>query len=148
MTYKLDFKKSALKEWKKLGSTLQQQFKKKLIERLDNPHVPASKLSGADNMYKIKLRQSGYRLVYKVEDDVIVVTVLAVGKRERSDVYRKAMKRLDDWLRYNAQLSGEQRTDQAAALHHKTLYLTHSKTATRWESTWIACYVNFAVNSK
>ncbi|HAS8344601.1 TPA: type II toxin-antitoxin system mRNA interferase toxin, RelE/StbE family, partial [Vibrio vulnificus] len=24
MTYKLDFKKSALKEWKKLGSTLQQ----------------------------------------------------------------------------------------------------------------------------
>ncbi|RZQ27944.1 type II toxin-antitoxin system RelE family toxin, partial [Vibrio aestuarianus] len=26
MTYKLDFKKSALKEWKKLGSTLQQQF--------------------------------------------------------------------------------------------------------------------------
>ncbi|MCV5263724.1 type II toxin-antitoxin system mRNA interferase toxin, RelE/StbE family, partial [Vibrio campbellii] len=24
------------------------------------------------------------------------VTVLAVGKRERSDVYRKAMKRLDD----------------------------------------------------
>ncbi|ENI0545999.1 type II toxin-antitoxin system mRNA interferase toxin, RelE/StbE family, partial [Vibrio parahaemolyticus] len=26
----------------------------------------------------------------------IIVTVLAVGKRERSDVYRKAMKRLDD----------------------------------------------------
>ncbi|MFA0208222.1 type II toxin-antitoxin system RelE/ParE family toxin, partial [Vibrio cyclitrophicus] len=47
-------------------------------------------------MYKIKLRQSGYRLVYKVEDEVIIVTVLAVGKRERSDVYRKAMKRLDD----------------------------------------------------
>ena len=31
----------------------------------------------------------------------------------------------------NAQLSGEQRTDQAAALHRKTLYLTHSKTTTR-----------------
>ena len=96
MTYKLDFKKSALKEWNKLGSTLRLQFKKKLIERLDNPHVNASKLSGADNMYKIKLRQSGYRLVYKVEDDVVIVTVLAVGKRERSDVYNKALKRLDD----------------------------------------------------
>ena len=92
MIYKLDLKKSALKEWKKLGSTLQQQFKKKLIERLDNSHVPASKLSGADNMYKIKLRPSGYRLVYKVEDDVIIITVLAVGKPERSDEYRKAMK--------------------------------------------------------
>lgn len=96
MIYKLNFKKSALKEWKKLGSALQEQFKKKLAERLTNPHVPASKLSGADNMYKIKLRQSGYRLVYKVEYDIIVVTVLAVGKRERSDVYHKAMKRLDD----------------------------------------------------
>ncbi|CAH8219806.1 hypothetical protein VAE032_320067 [Vibrio aestuarianus] len=32
---------------------------------------------------------------------------------------------------YNAQLSGEQRTDQATALHRKALYLTHSKTATR-----------------
>jgi len=96
MTYKLDFKKSAWKEWQKLGSTLQQQFKKKLVERLENPHVPASKLSGAENMYKIKLRQSGYRLVYQVKDDVIVVTVLAVGKRERSDVYLTATKRLHD----------------------------------------------------
>ncbi|CAH8241919.1 Qin prophage; mRNA interferase toxin RelE (fragment) [Vibrio aestuarianus] len=75
---------------------MQQQFKKKLIERLANPHVPASKLSGSENMYKIKLRQSGYRLVYKVQDDIIIVTVLAVGKRERSDVYRKAMTRLND----------------------------------------------------
>ena len=94
MTYKLDFKKSAYKEWNKLGATLRVQFKKKLLERLDNPHVPASKLSGADNLYKIKLRQSAYRLVYKVEDDVIIVTVLAVGKRERNDVYKKAMHRI------------------------------------------------------
>lgn len=96
MTYKLDFKKSALKEWKKLGATLQQQFKKKLIERLENPHIPAAKLSGADNLYKIKLRQSGYRLVYKVEDEVVIVTVLAVGKRERSEVYMKALGRLEE----------------------------------------------------
>ncbi|HDI3315843.1 TPA: type II toxin-antitoxin system RelE/ParE family toxin, partial [Vibrio cholerae] len=75
---------------------LQQQFKKKLIERLENPHVPSAKLSGAENIYKIKLRQSGYRLVYQVENDIIVVTVLAVGKRERSEVYTKALQRLDD----------------------------------------------------
>ena len=95
MSYKLDFKKSALKEWKKLGATLREQFKKKLIERLENPHVPASKLSGADNMYKIKLLQSGYRLVYEVNDGVITVTVLAVGKRERSEVYKNAIHRTD-----------------------------------------------------
>ncbi|EGR4118735.1 type II toxin-antitoxin system RelE/ParE family toxin [Vibrio cholerae] len=96
MTYKLEFKKSALKEWKKLAVPLQQQFKKKLLERLENPHIPSAKLSGAENIYKIKLRQSGYRLVYQVENDIIVVTVLAVGKRERSEVYTKALQRLDD----------------------------------------------------
>ncbi|MGJ8645496.1 MAG: type II toxin-antitoxin system RelE family toxin [Marinomonas colpomeniae] len=96
MTYSLEFKKSALKEWEKLGATLKNQFKKKLAERLINPHIPAAKLSGADSMYKIKLRQSGYRLVYQVEDNIITVTVLAIGKRERSDVYTKAMNRLND----------------------------------------------------
>ena len=96
MTYSLEFKKNALKEWHKLGATPKEQLKNKLIERLGNPHVPAAKLSGADNLYKIKLRQSGYRLVYRVEDDVVIVTVLAIGKRERSNVYRKAMNRLND----------------------------------------------------
>jgi mRNA interferase RelE/StbE len=96
MTYNLEFKKTALKEWNKLGATLKQQFKKKLIERLSNPHIPSAKLSGADNMYKIKFRQSGYRLAYQVDDNVITVTVLAIGKREHSDVYNKATRRLHD----------------------------------------------------
>lgn len=96
MIYNLHFKKSALKEWNELGTPLKAQFKKKLAERLKNPHVPASKLSGGNNLYKIKLRQSGYRLVYQVEDDVVIVTVIAAGKRERGDVYRNALKRVDD----------------------------------------------------
>ena len=95
MTYKLDFKKSALKEWQKLGSTIKEQLKKKLAERLENPHVPAAKLSGADNLYKIKLRQSGYRLVYQVEDNIITVVVLSVGKRERNEVYKSALGRIE-----------------------------------------------------
>ncbi|WP_316674794.1 type II toxin-antitoxin system RelE/ParE family toxin [uncultured Tolumonas sp.] len=95
MTYKLDFKKSALKEWQKLGSSIREQLKKKLAERLENPHVPAAKLSGADNLYKIKLRQSGYRLVYQVEDNIITVVVLSIGKRERNDVYKSALGRIE-----------------------------------------------------
>lgn len=70
MTYKLEFKKSALKEWQKLGHTVKEQFKKKLKERLENPHIPAVALSGGQNLYKIKLRQQGYRLVYWVADKI------------------------------------------------------------------------------
>ena len=96
MTYELAFKTSALKEWKKLGHTVQEQFKKKLAERLKNPHVPSAALSGATNIYKIKLRQAGYRLVYAVEDKAVTVTVIAVGKRDRNEVYDAALSRLHD----------------------------------------------------
>ena len=94
MTYELAFKPSALKEWKKLGHTIREQFKKKLAERLDNPHVPSAALSGGANVYKIKLRQAGYRLVYLVEDQIVTVTVIAVGKRDRNEVYVVALSRL------------------------------------------------------
>nr|VFJ63145.1 MAG: mRNA interferase RelE/StbE [Candidatus Kentron sp. DK] len=96
MTYRLEFKKSALKEWKKLGPTVKDQFKKKIEKRLENPHVPSAALSGARNIYKIKLRQSGYRLVYSAEDKTISVTVIAVGKRDRNEIYDIALSRLRD----------------------------------------------------
>ncbi|MCA9936048.1 MAG: type II toxin-antitoxin system RelE/ParE family toxin [Ardenticatenaceae bacterium] len=94
MTYKLKFLPLALKEWQKLDRSIQTQLKKKLSERLENPHVPQSKLQGFDAVYKIKLRASGYRLVYEVDDETIVVLVIAVGKRDRNDVYDKAKDRL------------------------------------------------------
>ena len=94
MTYKLEFLTEALKEWKALDSTTKKQFKKKLIERLENPLIPSAKLSGAKNRYKIKLRAAGYRLIYEVLDDEIVVVVVAVGKRERNRVYKAAAKRI------------------------------------------------------
>ena len=90
MTYELEFSEKAWKEWRKLGVNLRAQFKKKLQERPVNPHVPADRLSGLGNAYKIKLRSAGYRLVYRVVDEVLVVTVIAIGKRERGDVYKDA----------------------------------------------------------
>ena len=96
MTYSLEFKKSALKEWEKLGHVVKQQFKKKFAERLENPHVPASALTGAANLYTIKLRQVRYRLVYSVNDEKVTVTVIAVGKRNRNEVYTIALSRIDD----------------------------------------------------
>lgn len=44
--------------------------------------------------YKIKLRGNGYRLVYQVIDQEVVVFVVAVDKREREQAYRKAAERL------------------------------------------------------
>lgn len=96
MTYDLEFNKQALKEWKKLGSTVREQFKKKLAERLAEPRNSIAKLSGFDDLYKIKLRQSGYRLVYQVINQRVVVVVLSVGKRERLEAYKKAIQRVEE----------------------------------------------------
>ena len=56
--------------------------------------IPKSKLSGGVNIHKIKLRKSGYRLVYQVSDQVVTVTVIAIGKREGNKVYDVALERL------------------------------------------------------
>ncbi|EMM5418027.1 type II toxin-antitoxin system RelE/ParE family toxin [Citrobacter amalonaticus] len=94
MSYTVKFREDALKEWQKLDKTIQQQFAKKLKKCCDNPHVPSAKLRGIKDCYKIKLRTSGFRLVYQVIDDVLVIAVVAVGKRERSEVYQLASDRL------------------------------------------------------
>ena len=93
MSYKLRFHELALKEWRKLDSVLREQFKKKLAERLEEPHIPSAALSGMKDCYKIKLRATGYRLVYRVEDEILFVTVIAVGKREHLKTYEKARRR-------------------------------------------------------
>ncbi|MBU1667284.1 type II toxin-antitoxin system RelE/ParE family toxin [bacterium] len=96
MSYKLQFHKKALKEWKKLDSSIKEQFKKKLVKRLEEPHAPHDKLSGYDNVYKIKLRTAGYRLAYEVIDDKVIVYVLAVGIRDKSRVYEMMKARFED----------------------------------------------------
>jgi mRNA interferase RelE/StbE len=93
MSYELDFHPVAWKEWQSLDSTIREQFKQKLAERLKNPHHTPSKLSGQKSRYKIKLKAIGYRLVYEVRDNELIVVVVSVGKRERNIVYRNAAQR-------------------------------------------------------
>jgi mRNA interferase RelE/StbE len=92
--YRLKFVPDALAEWQALDGGVKDALRKALRKRLAQPHVPGAALHGdLRNCYKIKLRKQGYRLVYSVEDDVFVVLVLAVAKREDMAVYRFAVKR-------------------------------------------------------
>lgn len=93
MSFELAFLEEALKEWRTLDGHTRGQFKTKLSERLLAPRVPSAKLSGHPDRYKIKLRAVGYRLVYEVRDNELVVLVIAVGKRERNAVYQAAEQR-------------------------------------------------------
>jgi len=59
------------------------------ILHLQNPLWVLPIIRGA-----LKLRSSGYRLVYEVKEEKIVIVVLAVGKRENSDIYNSLAKRV------------------------------------------------------
>ncbi len=94
MTFKLRFHELALIEWNKLDGSIKSQFKKKLAEPLEQPRLKSSALSGMKDCYKIKLRQLGYRIVYRVDDNIVSVTVIAAGKRDKEKVYQDAEKRI------------------------------------------------------
>lgn len=90
MSYELGFLKSALKEWRKLDANTRAMFRKKLSERCQTPHIPAARLCGDKDRYKIKLHSVGYRLVYEVRDPQMLLVVVAVGRRNRNEIYKKA----------------------------------------------------------
>lgn len=94
MSYKLRFHALAWDEWQKLDGSIKTPLKKKLLERLQEPRIPLAALHGMPDCYKIKLLAQGYRLVYRVEDDVVFVTVIAIGKRDKNAVYTAAQNRL------------------------------------------------------
>ena len=93
--YRLQFVPQAKAEWDALDGSIRTQFAKVLLRRLDTPRVPAAALSGMPDCYKIKLRSSGFRLVYQVRDEALVLLALAVGKRDKSGVYDAAQGRLN-----------------------------------------------------
>jgi mRNA interferase RelE/StbE len=94
MSYELKFKEEAWQEWNSLDGSIRELFKKKLKERLENPKVPSARLRTMSDCYKIKLKGPGYRLVYQVRDNEFVVVVIAVGKRDKKQVYKIASTRM------------------------------------------------------
>lgn len=92
--YQLQFDEDARKEWATLDGSVKTTLKKLLLKRLEQPHIPGDALHRElKGFYKIKLRKQGYRLIYAVKDDLLVVLVVAVGKRENDEVYKDAVKR-------------------------------------------------------
>ncbi|MCZ2328969.1 type II toxin-antitoxin system RelE family toxin [Bartonella sp. F02] len=95
MIFNIEFDERALDEWKKIDKTIREQFKKKLQKLQNNPYIKSARLHGdLASCYKIKLRSAGFRLIYQVIDEEIVILVIAVGKREDKKVYELASARI------------------------------------------------------
>ncbi|MEN9669992.1 MAG: hypothetical protein RL018_269 [Pseudomonadota bacterium] len=83
MAYSLAIDDQAEREWAKLDEGVKRRFKQKLVkERLVHPRVAKDALHGSPDCYKIKLTTPQYRLAYHVNDELSLVTIMAIASRD------------------------------------------------------------------
>lgn len=93
MTYELAIHPAAEKEWSKLDGSIKRRFKDKLgKERLINPRVAKDVMSELPDCYKIKITTPQFRLIYHVDDEKSLITILSVASR--LDVYEELKARM------------------------------------------------------
>ena len=83
-SYKIVIKRSAAKEIEKIPKSHRKRIVSKIRDLSIQPRPPGvKKLSGEE---KYRIRQGEYRILYKIDDSIITITVVKVGNRK--DVYR------------------------------------------------------------
>ena len=93
MSFELAIHPAAEKEWAKLDGSIKRRFKEKFAkERLEQPRVEKDALREFPDCYKIKITTPQFRLIYHVNDDKNLLTILSVATRD--DVYAELQSRL------------------------------------------------------
>ena len=84
-SYNVRIKPSAVKDLEAIPAKDRRRIASTTQALASNPRpVGCEKLAGHD---KYRLRQGNYRVLYTIEDDVLIVTVIAIGNRR--DIYRR-----------------------------------------------------------
>jgi mRNA interferase RelE/StbE len=84
-SYSILITRSAAKELESVPSKDRQRIIRRISALADDPRPEGSEKLSGDEKYRI--RQGDYRILYSIEDDVLVVTVVRVGHRR--EVYRR-----------------------------------------------------------
>jgi mRNA interferase RelE/StbE len=84
-SYRIVFKKSVAKDLRSIPKKEVQRILDAIQLLASDPRPPQSKkLSGQE---RYRFRQGNYRILYSIEDDKLIITVVRVGHRR--DIYRK-----------------------------------------------------------
>lgn len=88
MPFKIEFVKSARKEFVRLPEIVRSRIVEALQLLAQNPYselVKVKKLKDAPNLFRIRI--GDYRVLYELQNERLVVLVIKVGHRR--EVYRK-----------------------------------------------------------
>ncbi|PNW65657.1 UNVERIFIED_CONTAM: addiction module toxin RelE [Euhalothece sp. KZN 001] len=83
--YKIEFLKTAQKEFYRLPQQIQERIAKKLESLKTNPY-PSGVKALKNGQGRLRLRVGDYRVIYRVENDVLVILIITVGHRK--NIYR------------------------------------------------------------
>jgi mRNA interferase RelE/StbE len=81
--YKIEIKKSAQKELKNLPDKALKKVIEKIGSLVTNPRPAGCKKLSGDEKYRIRI--GNYRVLYSIEDEILVIFIVKVGHRK--DVY-------------------------------------------------------------
>lgn len=85
MTYRVEVAPAALRQLRKLDPAARRRIQAAIELLADQPRPPgATKLVGGGGEWRV--RTGDYRIVYDIDDGVLLVLVVAVGHRR--DIYR------------------------------------------------------------
>ena len=85
MSYRIEIKKSAAKSLKKIPKADRIRIVEKIDSFADNlPDVATTKLKGNNPFHRVRV--GDYRIVYEIQEDILVILVVKIGHRK--DIYR------------------------------------------------------------
>ena len=83
--YKVKIKPSAVKELEKIPKKDLQKLTKMIQSLSINPRPHGcEKLSGQE---RYRVRKGNYRIIYSIEDDILIVYIVKIGHRK--DIYKR-----------------------------------------------------------
>lgn len=83
--YTIEWKRKAAKNLEKIPKEIASKIREKIAALVKDPRPPGcQKLEGYEDSYRI--RQGDYRVVYTLEEDRLIVTIIDVAPR--SSIYR------------------------------------------------------------
>ena len=85
MSYRIELKRSATKALKKIPKADRKRIAEKIDSLAEGPPNPEiTKMKGNNPFHKVRV--GDYRIVYEIQEDVLLILIVKIGHRK--DIYR------------------------------------------------------------
>jgi len=100
MAWRVELSEDAERDFAALDGSLRKLVRNKLAKLEENPNIGEElhKRAGCDlrGYYKLYFNGTRYRIVYRIENDILLVLIIGIGQRAHGAVYRMVAGRVNE----------------------------------------------------